>query len=201
MNEANLLIDLIWQVISVLLFKSKYISMKIKLVITFFLTIAASTVVGQEIKFAELASAQRGEFTSYLGSDGAVYKIGDRIKIGVPSSNKTFAFITEGDGFIIPITNLYASSSGTETEIKKIFVMGNKRAGYSVSFRTKGLTGLSNYTIQFENALSTGEVKGFGFSSDDALAQLKKGKDKLDLGLITQEEFDKLKAELTKYIK
>jgi hypothetical protein len=201
MNEANLLIDLIWQVISVLLFKSKYISMKIKLVITFFLTIAASTVVGQEIKFAELASAQRGEFTSYLGSDGAVYKIGDRIKIGVPSSNKTFAFITQGDGFIMPITNLYASSSGTETEIKKIFVIGNKRAGYSVSFRTKGLTGLSNYTIQFENALSTGEVKGFGFSSDDALAQLKKGKDKLDLGLITQEEFDKLKAELTKYIK
>jgi len=175
--------------------------MKIKLVITFFLTIAASTVVGQEIKFTELASAQRGEFTSYLGSDGAVYKIGDRIKIGVPSSNKTFAFITEGDGFIIPITNLYASSSGTETEIKKIFVIGNKRAGYSVSFRTKGLTGLSNYTIQFENALSTGEVKGFGFSSDDALAQLKKGKDKLDLGLITQEEFDKLKTELTKYIK
>ena len=149
--------------------------MKIKLIITFFLTIAVATIVAQEIKFADLATAQRGEFTSYLGSDGAIYKIGDRIKIGVPSSNKTFAFITEGDGFIIPITNLYASSSGTETEIKKIFVIGNKRAGYSVSFRTKGLTGLSNYTIQFENALSTSEVKGFGFSSDDALAQLKKG--------------------------
>jgi hypothetical protein len=44
-------------------------------------------------------------------------------------------------------------------------------------------------------------VKGFGLSSDDALAQLKKAKDKLDLGLITQEEYDKLKAELTKYIK
>ncbi len=175
--------------------------MKIKLLIALFFTIAISTVVGQEIKYADLATAQRGEFTSYLGSDGAVYKIGDRVKIGVPSSNKTFAFITEGDGFIIPITNLYASSSGTETEIKKIFIIGNKRAGYSVSFRTKGLTGLSNYTIQFENALSTGEVKGFGFSSDDALAQLKKGKDKLDLGLITQEEFDKLKTELTKYIK
>jgi hypothetical protein len=49
--------------------------------------------------------------------------------------------------------------------------------------------------------LSTNEVKGFGVSSDDALAQLKKAKDKLDLGLITQEEYDKLKAELTKYIK
>jgi hypothetical protein len=34
-----------------------------------------------------------------------------------------------------------------------------------------------------------------------ALAELKKAKDKLDLGLITQEDYDKLKAELSKYIK
>jgi len=155
----------------------------------------------QEIKYSDLSTSKRGDFTSYVASDGAVYKIGDRIKIGVPSSNKTFAFITEGDGLLLPITNLLASSSGQETEIKKIWVVGNKRAGFSVSFRTKGITGLSNYTIQFENALSTGEVKGFGKTSDDALAELKKAKDKLDLGLITQEEFDKLKVELAKYIK
>ena len=171
-----------------------------KLITALFITVSAS-LFSQEIKFADLATAQRGEFTSYLGSDGAVYKIGDRVKIGVPSSNKTFAFITQGDGILLPITNLTASSSGSETEIKRITVVGNKRAGYSVAFRTKGLTGLSNYTVQFENALSTGEIKGFGLSSDDALAQLKKGKDKLDLGLITQEEYDKLKADLTKYIK
>ncbi len=155
----------------------------------------------QEIKHSELATASRGEFTSYVASDGAIYKIGDRIKIGLPSSNKTFAFISEGDGFIIPITNLTAASSGQETEIKKIAVGGNKRTGYSVFFKTKGMTGLSNYSIQFENALSTGEVKGFGKTSDEALAELKKAKDKLDLGLITQEEFDKLKAELRQYIK
>ena len=160
--------------------------MNIKLITALFITVTAS-LFGQEIKFADLATAQRGEFTSYLGSDGAVYKIGDRVKIGVPSSDKTFAFITQGDGLLTPITYLNASSSGTETEIKRIAVVGNKRAGYSVSFRTKGIIALSNYSIQFENALSTGEIKGFGLSSDDALAQLKKGKDKLDLGLITQE--------------
>ena len=49
--------------------------------------------------------------------------------------------------------------------------------------------------------MSTGEIKGFGKTSDEALTELKKAKDKLDLGLITQEEFDKLKAELSKYIK
>jgi hypothetical protein len=50
---------------------------------------------GQEIKHSDLATTNsRGEFTSYVGSDGGIYKIGDRIKIGVPSSNKTFAYIS-----------------------------------------------------------------------------------------------------------
>ena len=175
--------------------------MRLNLILAFMLSMTAPIVFAQEIKHADLATAERGEYTSYIASDGAVYKVGDRIKIGLPSSNKTFAFITEGDGILLPITNLTAAYSGTETEIKKIFVGGNKRAGYSVTFRTKGITGISNYTIQFENALSTGEVKGFGMTSDDALAELKKAKDKLDLGLITQEDYDKLKAELSKYIK
>jgi hypothetical protein len=155
----------------------------------------------QEINYKDLATAERGEYTSYVASDGGVYKIGDRIKIGVPSSNKTFAFITQGDGILLPIQPLLASSSGTETEIKRIFIIGNKRSGFSVAMRTKGISGLMNYTIQFENALSTGEIKGTGKTSDEALAELKKAKDKLDLGLITQEEYDKIKAELVPFIK
>lgn len=158
-------------------------------------------VQAQEIKYADLATAEKGEYTSYVGSDGGVYNIGDRIKIGVPSSNKTFAFIWMGDGIITPLESLPAAQSGTETEIKKIVVTGNKRIGYSVNMRTKGIIGLLNYTIQFENALSTGEIKGTGMTSDEALEELKKAKDKLDLGLITQEEFDKIKAELTPFIK
>lgn len=159
------------------------------------------SALAQEIKYSDLATAAKGDYTSYVGSDGGVYRIGDRLKIGVPSSNKTFAFITEGDGILLPITNLLAHASGQETEIKKIWVVGNKRAGFSVAMRTKGITGVSNYTVQFENALSTGEIRGFGMTSDEALAELKKAKDKLDLGLISQEDFDKRKAELTPFIK
>jgi hypothetical protein len=40
-----------------------------------------------------------------------------------------------------------------------------------------------------------------GMFSDEALTALKKAKDKLDLGLISQEEYDKIKAELTPFIK
>lgn len=170
----------------------------------FFIFFFSIGIVGysQEIKFSDLpTTSQRGEFTSYVGSDGGIYKIGDKIRIGVPSSNKTFAFISEGDGIIIPLTPLTAVSSGQETEIKKILVGGSKRTGFYVVMRTKGFTGLSNYSIQFENALSTGEIKGSGMTSDDALAELKKAKDKLDLGLITQEQYEKIKADLSKYIK
>lgn len=161
-----------------------------------------STIIsfGQKIKYSDLGTVTKGDFDSYLSKDNAVYKIGDRLKIGFPSSNKTFAYISYGDGIFIAIKPLPASSSGQETEIKKILVSGTKRAGYSVYFRTKGITGLTNYTIQIENAISSGEVKSFGMTSDEALAALKKAKDKLDLGLITQEEYDKIKADLVKYI-
>lgn len=44
-------------------------------------------------------------------------------------------------------------------------------------------------------------LKNNAMTSDEALNKLKIEKDKLDLGLITQEEFDKIKEELSKYIK
>jgi hypothetical protein len=44
-------------------------------------------------------------------------------------------------------------------------------------------------------------TKSVDMTSDEALTELKRDKDKLDLGLITQEKYDSLKTELSKYIK
>lgn len=52
--------------------------------------------------------------------------------------------------------------------------------------------------LMFENLK---QLKIDGFTSDKALAELKKFKEKLDLQLITQDEYDKKKVELMKYIK
>lgn len=43
--------------------------------------------------------------------------------------------------------------------------------------------------------------ESYVMSSDEALAELKRQKDKLDLGIITQTQFDSSKIELTKFIK
>ncbi len=154
----------------------------------------------QECKYSEMKTVtERGKCTSYEGSDGYVYKPGDKIKLGVPSSNKTFAFIDLSSG--LSIEPLDAKSSGDEVEIKRIYIAGNQRTGYYASFETKGMTVFHHYFIKAEKALETGELKANGISSDAALSELKKAKDKLDLGLMTQEDYDKKKEELGKFIK
>ena len=170
------------------------------LIITIALFVSQQLVC-QELKYDSLSVSEKGEYTSYVGSDGGIYKVGDKLRIGVPSSNKTFAFIFQGDGIITPFEPVSSNASGDETEIKRIFLGGNKRTGLNVSMRTKGAIGLLNYTIKFENALATGEIKGYGLTSDEALSELKKAKDKLDLGLITQDEFNAIKLRLAAFIK
>ena len=146
-------------------------------------------------------SAYSGTYESYTSKDGSVYKVGDKIQFGLPSGvNGKFVTISKMDIML----NQYPVGSeavNTSAEIKKIRVGGTKRSGYKIAFQTKGMTGIDNYFMFLEDGISTGEIKSFGMTSDEALIELKKFKDKLDLGLITQEEFDKKKEELIKFIK
>jgi len=154
---------------------------------------------GQTTKFGALT--ERTKCEAYIGSDGIEYKVGDTLKIGMPSGLRTFAFITSIDimGTVTPAHSTFASS---EVIIKKIAIAGSSKSGYKANFQTKA-TAVSNLFIDFESALKSGEVSGKrgSISSDEAMALLKKAKDKLDMGLITPEEFAKQKAELAKFIK
>ncbi len=95
----------------------------------------------------------------------------------------------------------YAAVMNRGFEIKKIKVWGTKKLGLKVNFQTKGMSGVDNYFFNIEDAIQVGEIQPKGMTSDKALNELKKAKEKLDLGLITQEDYDKLKIELSKYIK
>lgn len=157
----------------------------------------------QQINYSDLNSIKKFEklYTTYVSKDNLVFNVGDRLKIGRPSSvAQTFIYITEMDA-LTGTERLSAGYSGFETEIKRIRVGGNKRIGYAVILYTKGVWGPSTFLINIENALATGEIRSSVMTSDEALAELKRAKDKLDLGLITQQEFEKLKAELAPLIK
>lgn len=174
----------------------------IKLFTTIFASVLTATLsFAQQIKYSDLATLSKrgGEYTSYIASDGAEYKVGDKIKIGYPSSN-AFVYVMYGSG-LAGVTPLPANNAGIETEIKEIAVAGTNKIGFRVTLITSGFGMGTKLYIDTENALATGEVKGFGMTSDEALAELKKAKDKLDLGLISQEEYEKIRAELSQYIK
>jgi len=158
------------------------------------------TIYCQEVKYTDVqnGTTTKGQFRSYGSKDGRVFKVGDKIEFGSPSgTNGKFVTIQKMDiaGTLYVVG---AEAINTSSEIKKIRVGWTSRAGYKVSFQTKGI---DNYFLNIEDAITVGEVKSFGMTSDEALAALKKAKDKLDLGLITQEEYEKIKSELTPFIK
>ena len=155
------------------------------------------------LKYSDLAFGKKkpkGKFNVYESKNGTVYKIGDHLTIGSPSTNKTFAYINQGDGFFTPIELIDVTSTGEKTELFKIIVSGTKKSGYRARFRAKGIIGIVNYGIDVENAIMTKELKSSGMSSDEALTELKKAKSMLDLELITQEEYNSKKKDLVKYI-
>jgi hypothetical protein len=83
--------------------------------------------------------------------------------------------------------------------IKNIIVIGFRDTGYELCITITNK--YNQLSLKLENAISSGEINSSIITSDNALDKLKKAKEKLDLDLITQEEYDNLKKELKKYIK
>ncbi|MBV5313817.1 MAG: hypothetical protein JZU47_11010 [Prolixibacteraceae bacterium] len=138
----------------------------------------------------------RGKIGSYITKDGEKFSVGDTITIGVSFRNDQFDLIRQYA--VIQTYPLDNNASGSPVVIKSlksymknVQVITTKPNGY--------VYGL--WISNFEAALANKEVKSNVMSSDQALTELKRCKDKLDLGLITQEAFDSKKKELAKFIK
>lgn len=172
-----------------------------KKLFTIVLLMLSISAFSQEVRFSTINSAPRsGDFSSYVSKDGTVYRVGDQITIGMPSGNNMFNFIQEGDGFMTALTPLKPNGAGKTFTIKKIYIAGMKSSGLYIMIKTNPET-IAPLLIKIENAVAEGEIVTSGMSSDAALAELKRCKDKLDLGLITQDEYDRKKLELSQYIK
>jgi hypothetical protein len=76
-----------------------------------------NSVFAQQVKYSDveagLITKRTEKFDSYISKDGSVYKVGDVIKLGTPSSNKTFAYVQNGSAFV-GVTQAPATLSGTK---------------------------------------------------------------------------------------
>lgn len=149
---------------------------------------------------------KNGRYDAYIAKDGHLYRINDKLTFGTTSDGKTYLYMWERVNALhvwaevppMPISGKWAGKTGV---IKNIIVSGNKKTGHEVTV-VLAVGGL-NSRIEvrpFEMALESQEIISQGMTKNAALKALKEAKDMLDLGLITKEQFEAKKAELSPYI-
>jgi len=199
-------------------------------VVSFCLFSFAQTVTYQDILDQKSAKELTGrvggdEISAYVASNGITYRKGSTITYGYPTNGKYYVYFMDVTGSWLnalaedqnATATEHASNqeraervenrSGGVATIKKIQCVPvdpyNRKSSGCKIYLVLNRGGLA--CTNFEEALATHEVMTKAnpedMASDAALQELKKWKEKLDLQIITQEEYDAKKAELMKKIK
>jgi len=171
--------------------------------ILFILTLFISSFsFAQLVTFEEFQASDNPKkvvLDSYQAENGEIFKIGDKITIANPSmNNDEYLNVVENDLGTLKRINI--NKKGFETEIKKFRIYGKKRTGFTVIAVSKSTLGLTNYWVEIEPAIKNGEIETSILTREQAIAKLKETKDLLDLDMITKEEYEKVKKELTPII-
>lgn len=164
--------------------------------VSILLSIIALSSYGQSATYNDVITKKvKGRVTHYTTQNGQEFTIGDTLTLGVSFRNEKYDYIMQNAG--IEYYSLPNMASGSVVVIKKIKIQSK-----SVIVTTTKPQGFvySLMVMNFENALVNGEIKSNIMTSDEALAELKKWKDKLNLEIISQEEYNAKKEELVALI-
>ena len=170
--------------------------------------------------FDEVKKSYKSSFfveNSLTLADGSAINIGDELKLGASASKISNNYESI---YVGTISGLIASALAGSTPVKaSTAYQGNT---YVVSkIKCMRFQGQLSFQLELTNSKSTAALKSMKtlvasslsiqngevvnpnapMTSDEALAELKRAKDKLDLGLITQAEFDEIKSKLAPLIK
>lgn len=132
----------------------------------------------------------------YITKSRDTLKIGDTLIIGKMSAENHFRFINQANQFG------GSQLTGHKITIKKMLVDKRGKQGDPtlwVDFRGWGLYPVY---ISYEQAIESGEVinPNGKLTREQAINKLREAKELLELEVITQDEYDKLKDELTPII-
>lgn len=146
------------------------------------------------------ASAQ-DKVTEYKASNSITYKVGDTIVLGRGSGHQgTFVYLKMAGWMVGTETQIGSAYSGLNVIIKKIKLQ--KFKGASKMYFTVGGGNITNYSLEIEEAIATCEIKdcnspqSTAVNKNDKYDQLKKLKELLADGTLSQEEFETEKKKL-----
>ena len=190
----------------------------------------AQTVTYQDIlsqKSAKELTGRNGgdDITAYVASNGVTYTKGSTITYGYPTNGKYYLYFKDITGsWLGAMSEDNNNNASTSAANREVYERVANRAGGVATIKkiecrpvdgfNRKTSGCYIYLVlnrgglactNFEEAIATKEVitkvDPSDMASDAALEELKRWKEKLDLQIITQEEYDAKKAELMKIIK
>lgn len=164
-----------------------------KSIITILVLLITFISYSQVAQYGKLAG--NDSFSTYITKSGDTIRIGETLKIGKPSGEFGFVFITQGNERVV------SALAGKDAVISNLKSFGSKKNGYKMFALFKGY-GLVPVAIDFENAVDAGEVINpkAKMTRQMAISKLKEAKELLDLQMMTQDEYDELKAKLSPVI-
>lgn len=189
----------------------------------------SDTLVCDKVNDIEYAKnyANNEKFAAIKLKDGSVLRVGDFVKIGKPSgqnlvrqtsvglansttsTQQSFQFLLFGrigSSALGGMNYLPGNFQGIDVVVKEVKASHTSLVGSRKSPLTYWLildlgNGVST-ALNLDQALVTGELINpkAALTREQAIAKLKEQKDLLDLGMINQEQFNKIKNELTPII-
>ena len=143
-------------------------------------------------------------------SDGSTLTKGDKLVLGNPSSGSTFQLMFLNKYSVMSaMTAVFLTQGDSNTEVIIEEIRGWRNMGkitFSIDFMKAdgsnyGLSKFAN-TFNLERALALGEIinPNQALTREQAIAKLKEAQDLMGLGMMSKEDFEALKAELTPII-
>ena len=195
-----------------------------------FLGSYAQTVTYQDIQQQKSAKELTGrtggdEISAYVASNGITNRKGSSITYGYPTNGKYYLYFKDVTGsWVGTLSEDGSNNASTNAANQEVYERVANRAGGVATIKkiicqpvdpfNRKISGCKIYLVlnrgglactNFEEALATSEIitkaNPEDAASEAAMQELKKWKEKLDLQIITQEEYDAKKAELMKVIK
>ena len=158
------------------------------------------SVFAQTATFKDVQQSHKGQYSEYITENNVSFKVGDTITLGKPASGNDFSCVGISGLMGETLVPANIKHSGSKAIIKKIIIQFDV-----LTIKTsKPLSHSANFGFNITNleiAMAHGEITANAMSSADALTKLRTEKNKLDLGVITQEQYEIKKKELMKFIK
>ena len=177
------------------------------------IVMAQTPVTRDQMRLPQRVSREQLSAGYQVSTSNWVLRAGDTLQLGRGSMpDKRFAFVYESLTSFTSSANgqknyLTSAMAGQRVFLKELFEYGTKRTGYTMIAKV-GTGNIVNYWVEIENALESGELSmptqfkgnsqapGSSSGTGSVADELKKLKELLDAGALTQAEFDAQKKKL-----